>query len=74
LSLINFIFPPLLLENLVIKIFWQLLLQLILPAVIIQSTLLLGCIISDETGLCKPATEEVPQEVNDDRNEAGEER
>ena len=45
-----------------------------MPAVIIQSSLQLRRVVGDEVGFREPTTEEVPQEVNDDRNESREER
>jgi len=71
LSLIIFIFPPLLLENLVIKIFWQINFY---ASCHFQPILQLRSIVSDEVGFSEPSAEEVPQEVNDDRNESREER
>jgi hypothetical protein len=39
-----------------------------------QSNYLLASVVSDEIGFSEPSAEEVPQEVNDDRNESREER
>jgi len=39
-----------------------------------QSNHLLASVISDEVGFSEPSAEEVPQEVNDNRNESREER
>jgi len=47
-----------------------------MPNVVFHSKLLfyLGSVIGDEISFCKPSAEEMPQEVNDDRNEPREER
>jgi hypothetical protein len=45
-----------------------------MPAVIFNQNFRLGCFVSNEIGFSEPFSEEVPQEVNDDKNESREER
>ena len=45
-----------------------------MPAVIFFQIFNLRCIIRDEIGFSEPSAEEVPQEVDNDRNETREER